>query len=138
MRILGIDYGVARIGVAVSDTMGMFAGPVCTISERGMARQLEKVSEEVKKICPDEIVVGLPRNMDGTEGKSAELARTFAQRLQSLCGIEIKFIDERLTTVSANRTLNELDVRGSGKRRKIVDTVAAVILLQAYLDKKRL
>ncbi len=137
MRIMGIDYGVARIGLAVSDALGMFANPICTINEKGMKKQLERVCEEIKKIEPEQIVVGLPKNMDGTEGKSAGLAREFAKGLENRCSIKVEFVDERLTTVSANRTLNELDFKGSDKRKKVVDTVAAVILLQAYLDGNR-
>ncbi len=135
-KIVGIDYGKARIGIAVSDFLGVVANPVGTISEKHFPTQVKKVAEEIKKISPSKIVLGLPKNMDGSEGASAELVREFAQKLFDATNIPYEFLDERLSTVSAHRALSEMNVNGSKKRKGVVDTLSAVIILQNYLDKK--
>ena len=135
-KIMGIDYGKARIGIAVSDALGMVANPVGTINEKFFPKQLSAVAEQVKKLSPSKIVIGLPRNMDGTEGDSATLVREFAEKLFEETGVAYEFLDERLTTVSAHKFLSEMNVSGSKKRKGVVDTLSAVIILQNYLDKK--
>ena len=135
-KVMGIDYGKARIGVAISDALGMVAGPVGTISEKFFPAQVTQVAEQVKKLAPTKIVLGLPRNMDGTEGDSAALVREFAEKLHEETGVPYELLDERLTTVSAHRFLSEMNVSGSKKRKGVVDTLSAVIILQNYLDKK--
>ena len=118
MRILAVDLGLARTGIAVSDPGGMIAAPVGTIAERHMD-------------------VGHPRNMDGTRGESAQRAEAFAAALGETTGLPVNLWDERLTTASAIGYLNMTDTRGK-KRKAVVDTVAATIILQDYLDSLRL
>lgn len=135
-KIMGIDYGKARIGIAVSDALGMVANPVGTINEKFFPAQVSAVAEQVKKLAPSKIVLGLPRNMDGTEGESAALVREFAEKLHEQTNVPYELLDERLTTVSAHKYLSEMNVSGSKKRKSVVDTLSAVIILQNYLDKK--
>lgn len=135
MKIVSIDYGKARIGMARSDALGMLASPIGTVHEKNFRIQLEKVAEIINAEKPDKVLYGLPLNMDGTEGESAALVREFSEKMKALTGIEYEFIDERLSTVSAHRVLNDVSMSGSKKRKEVVDTVSAVILLQAYLDK---
>ncbi len=135
MKILCLDYGKARIGCAMSDSLGILASPYATVHEKNFRIQLEKINDIISEEKPDKILMGLPKNMDGTEGESAQLAREFAEKLSNLSGLPYEFIDERLSTVEAHRILNDVDMSGSRKRRNVVDTVSAVILLQAYLDK---
>lgn len=136
MKIMGIDYGKSRIGCAVSDALGMIANPIGTVHETYFPKQVEKVAQWVKEQQPDEIVVGLPRHMNGDEGDSAQMAREFATALEETCGVSCVMRDERMTTVMAHKLLNTLDMRGSGKRKKVVDTVSAVYILQEYLDSR--
>ena len=135
MKIVSIDYGKARIGMARSDALGMLASPIGTVHEKNFRIQLEKVAEIIKNENAEKVVYGLPLNMDGTEGETAELVREFAEKRKVLTNVPYEFIDERLSTVSAHRILNDVSMSGSKKRKNVVDTVSAVILLQAYLDK---
>lgn len=135
MRILGIDYGEVRTGIAVSDPLGWTAQGVGTIKERDPKMVAEKVVEYVKQYSAEKLVLGLPKNMDGTEGFRAKATRDFAEILESLCRLPIVFWDERLTTCAAINTLNETNVRGK-KRKDVIDTVAATYILQGFLDKK--
>lgn len=136
MRILGIDYGDARTGIAVSDPMGWTAQGVSTINERNNPEKVaEKVLDFIKEYKPSEIVIGLPKNMDGSQGFRTEATKKFAEILKTKTDIPLIFWDERLTTVAAARTLNETNVRGS-KRKEVIDTVAATYILQGYLDSK--
>ncbi|MDP4118599.1 MAG: Holliday junction resolvase RuvX [Bacillota bacterium] len=135
-KIMGIDYGTARIGIAVSDALGIVANPVGTVNEKHFPRQVSLVAGIVEQHKPNKVVFGLPRNMDGTEGGSAALVREFAEKLGERTGVPVEFIDERLTTVSAHKMLNEMQMTGSKKRREVIDTLSAVIILQNYLDKK--
>ncbi len=130
MKLMGIDYGDARIGIAMSD-------PLCITAQGwGNVKQTPKapgqVADLVKESGVERIVVGLPKNMNNTEGASAEKARAFAKELSELTDAEIVFWDERLTTVAAHGFLSELDVRGK-KRKNIVDTVAATLILEGYM-----
>lgn len=135
-KTVGIDYGKARIGIAVSDILGTIANPVMTVSEKHFPTQVERVAEKIRELAPVKVVLGLPRNMDGTEGESASLVREFAEKLFEQTGVSYEFLDERLTTVSAHKMLSEMNVNGSKKRKGVVDTLSAVIILQNYLDKK--
>lgn len=130
MLIMAVDLGKARTGIAACDN-GFLAYPVTVISEKRKEVLLEKVAEEVKK--SDLIVVGLPKNMDGTEGESAQNARAFADSLTEKTGIKTVMVDERSTTVMAHGFLNETNTRGK-KRKAVVDSVAAVVILQSYID----
>ncbi len=135
-KIMGIDYGKARIGIAISDALGMVANPVETVNEKFFPNQISLVAKKVKELSPTKIVLGLPRNMDGTEGDSAALVREFAEKLFEETNVPYELLDERLTTVSAHKLLSEMNVSGSKKRKGVVDTLSAVIILQNYLDKK--
>ena len=131
-RILGIDLGQARIGVAVSDELGLLAHPVETIPANKNAAQ--RIAELVREKNAERVVVGLPRHMNGSVGESAIDALAFAKKLQAMLPCEVVTWDERLTTTAANRAL-----RDSGRRtrdsRHVVDQVAAQMILQGYLDK---
>ena len=125
MIILGIDLGKARTGVAVCDRAEMLASPLCVIQEHNRERLIEKIVKLSNERRAEQIALGLPKNMDGSEGESAQNAREFGALLQ-----------ERGTTVTAHGYLNQTDVRGK-KRKAVVDSVAAVIILQNYLDYRR-
>jgi putative Holliday junction resolvase len=130
-RILGIDFGHARIGVAVSDELGMLAHPVETIQARGDAAR--RIAEIVREKNAERVVIGLPRHMNGSVGEAARDALAFAEKLRTVLSCEVVTWDERLTTMAANRAL-----RDSGQRtrnsRGFVDQVAAQMILQGYLD----
>lgn len=133
MKILAVDYGDARTGLAICDEMEMLASPVGVISEWNSERVIEKASEEAKKNGAKLIVVGLPRNMDGTEGARAEACRRFAENLEKLSGIAVELWDERRTTITAHQIMNETNVRGK-KRKSVIDAVAATVILESYLE----
>ena len=135
MKYIGVDYGKSRIGVARSDALGFLATPIGTIHEKNFRIQLDKLCEIIEKEKADKIIFGMPKNMDGTEGESAELIREFAEKTSVRLGIPYEFVDERLSTVSAHKILNDVNMSGSKKRKDVVDTVSAVIILQSYLDK---
>lgn len=133
MRIIGLDYGEARIGVAVSDLLGTIANPLDTISEKDREKQLVKVLEVIEREKADKIVVGLPKRMDGTLGHRAEYTKAFAEELSERCALPLVMWDERLSSSEAHRMLDAGGV--SGKKRKTkVDKIAAVLILQTYLD----
>lgn len=134
MRILGIDYGDARVGVAVSDVLGFMAQGVKTIKNTGIKQLLNELNEVLTEYKPERIVIGLPKNMDGTEGFRAEATYEFANKLKTIYEGEIIFWDERLSSVGASRYLNETNTRGK-KRKNVLDTVAACIILEGYLNK---
>ena len=132
-KILGLDYGEARIGVAVSDIFGMVATPMETICEKNRDLQLKKTAEVIAGNNIGKIVVGYPKRMDGTIGHRAEYTKAFAEELSERTGVEYVLWDERLSSTEAHRILEEGGV--SGKKRKTkVDKIAAVIILQGYLD----
>lgn len=136
MIIVSVDLGKARTGLAISDKTGFLASPLTMVEEKSPQKILEKVAKEVVDNKAELVVVGLPKNMDGTEGDSAKNARAFAQSLTELTGIKTVMQDERGTTVTAHGYLSARDVRGK-KRKAQVDTVAAAIILQDYLDSNR-
>lgn len=133
-RIVGVDPGAARVGIAISDDTRSIAFPRETVPARGgWADAAMRVKEA---LAGDEVallVVGLPLRLDGTEGEAARRARGFGEALSAVFGVEVVFWDERLTTVAAERSLSEMGRRGR-KRRDVVDQSAATILLQGYLD----
>lgn len=136
-RIVGIDPGEARIGIAISDEDCSIAFPRETVSARGGAGEAAK---RVREALEDEeislAVVGLPLRLDGTEGEAARRARAFGGTLAEVLGVELVYWDERLTTVAAERSLREMGRKGS-RQRDVVDQSAATILLQGYLDAKK-
>jgi len=133
VRILGLDVGDKRIGVAVSDEMGWTAQPVKVIQRQARAQDLKAVAQLVKSYQAQKVVVGLPRNMNGSLGPQAGKAQDFGQDLAGLIGAEVVFWDERLSTVAAERVLLAADL-SRAKRKKVVDKVAAGFILQGYLD----
>lgn len=136
MRILGIDYGDSRVGIAVTDALGITAQGLETISYSGNDKVLLKRLDEILIEYPVEtIVVGMPYNMDGTKTIRAEVTEKFIHKLKCKYNkIKIETIDERLTTVAAHKTMNFLDVNKT-KKRGIVDTISAVYILEMYMNK---
>ena len=132
MRILGIDYGDSRVGVAVSDPLCITAQGIGTIQNKGIEQLSEELSEIIEKYKPEKIVVGLPKNMDGTEGPRAQLCRAFAQTLREATGLEVSMWDGRRTTVEAHNILSQHNYHGK-KRKNTVDAVAASLILEGYL-----
>ena len=134
-RILGVDFGDTRTGVAVSDISRFLASGIGYISPGGIEKTADKIAEIAREQKASAIVVGLPKNMDGSEGFRAERCRDFAQLLRErLESIPVAMIDERLTTMSASRYLNETNTRGQ-KRKGVIDTLSAQIILQNALDR---
>ena len=134
MRLMGVDYGDARVGIAVCDGDAKVATAVCTLEVKGMRDAVAKVCEKLRALSAEGIVIGLPKNMDGSESFRAEKTRAFAEMLASASGIEPAFTDERLSTVEAYTYLNITDYNGK-KRRRIIDALSAQIILQSYIDK---
>lgn len=132
MRIMGVDYGDARTGIAVSDLLCSLVGSTTVIHSRNPEKTLEEIRRIALESEVGEIVVGLPRNMDGTEGPRAELCREFAQRLEAFTGLPVKLWDERRTTVEAHQILSGRNYHGK-KRKNTVDAVAASLILEGYL-----
>ena len=133
MRILGVDYGDKRIGLALSDALGIVAGPVGTYEARGMRKDIDYIAALAKEKQAEAIVLGLPVNMDGTHGERAEKTKAFGRNLEKVSGLNVIYKDERLSTVSAEKSLIESNMRRE-KRKGVIDTVAAQIILQSYLD----
>jgi putative Holliday junction resolvase len=132
MRIAALDVGEARIGVAVSDELGLTAQGLGVVKRSGGVRDLEALAGLLSPYSPARLVVGLPRRLNGAEGPEAARVRAFAARAGSHLGLDVEFWDERLTTVEADRVLRQADL--SRKRRaEVVDQVAATIILQGYL-----
>ncbi len=137
MVILAVDYGDVRTGIAVCDKFETLASPVTVITQRNAEILLEEIKDIALKYKAEQIVVGLPKNMDSTEGERALKCKDFAHKLNQISGIETVMRDERLTTVSAHNVLNTTNTRGK-KRKAVVDQVAAVFILQDYIDYRRL
>ena len=135
-KIMGVDYGDARTGIAISDLLCSIVGSTCVVP----SRNVQKAIADIVKLCKDnmvgEIVVGLPRNMDGTEGPRAEVCREFADKLKEATGLPIVMWDERRTTVEAHNILSEHNYHGK-KRKNTVDAVAASLILEGYLNYKK-
>ena len=132
---IALDVGDVRIGVAVSDLLGITANPRETYVRKkdDLSADIAYFCEYAKKEDADAFVLGLPKNMDGTEGERAQVTREFGDMLEKASGLKVFYQDERLTTVSAERMLIDADVRRE-KRKKVIDKVAATIILQAFLD----
>lgn len=136
MRILAVDLGAARTGLAVCDENEVLASPAGVVAERDRQRLAEKIAAAAREQGAGAVVVGLPRNMDGTEGESAKGAREFAGLLRALVPVPVELRDERGTTITAHGFLNDTDTRGK-KRKAAIDAVAATVILQDYLDYRR-
>lgn len=134
MRILGLDIGSRTIGVAISDPLGWTAQGITTIKRKNFTADVAEVKKYYDEYNVDTIVAGLPKNMNGTIGPSGEMVYEFCEKLKVNFEPEIKFWDERLTTVAAHKAMLEADL-SRAKRKKIVDKIAATYILQGYLDR---
>ena len=135
-KYLGVDYGDKRTGLAECDASGLIAGGIGTISEGGMKNTAERVAREAESRGCKKIIVGLPKNMDGTEGFRAETVRAFGEILASLTDIPVEYYDERMSTMEAYRFLDGSETYGK-KRKDVIDTLSAQIILQNYIDRER-
>ena len=136
MRIMAIDYGDARIGLAVSDPTGLICGEAWTMQEWNMERAASRICDEAKARGVEHLVLGLPRNMDGSEGPRAELSRKFAALLEETGGIPITLWDERRSSIEAHAILHTVGKKERSHRRT-VDAVAASLILEGYLGSLR-
>lgn len=132
MKIMGIDYGDARTGIALSDLLCSIVGSTTVIHSRNREKTVDEICRIAKENAVGEIVMGLPKNMDGTEGPRAQLCREFAALVEEATGIPVKLWDERRTTVEAHNILSEHNYHGK-KRKNTVDAVAASLILEGYL-----
>lgn len=135
-KILGVDFGDKRTGLALSDPFRMIAGGIGFVSPGGIEKTADAVAQAAAENSVSAVVVGLPVNMDGTEGSRAERCRKFAGLLEKRLDIPVVMYDERMTTMTAARYLNETNTRGN-KRKGIIDTLSAQIILQNFLDRLR-
>ena len=136
MKIMAVDLGDARTGLAVCDRTEFLASPIGVIHERDLNKLVVQVSVAVDEYQVSHVVVGYPKNMDGTTGERAQKCERFAQRLRNVVTVPVELWDERRTTVTAHEILNEADIRGQ-KRKDMVDEVAATIILESYLAYRR-
>lgn len=135
MRILALDYGDKRIGVAMSDLLCIGANPVETYTRTTLEADLNHIAALCKEYGVELVVLGWPRNMNGTEGPRCEATAAFGRELGKILSVPMDISDERLTTITAERILKDADMSRE-KRRKVIDKMAAVVLLQGYLDAK--
>lgn len=132
-RVLGVDYGMRRVGIAVSDSLGVVATPTCKLEVQSLTDAVRQTAELVVEKNVDKVVVGLPLHMNGSKGELAETAEKFASKLASHSGVEVVTWDERLTSAEAERVLLQADTSRK-KRKQVIDKMAAQIMLQSYLD----
>ncbi len=135
-KYLGVDYGDVRTGIAECDISGMLASGICTVKEGGMRNTAVRVAREAQTRGCKRIIIGLPKNMDGSDGPRADVIRAFGEILSSLTEIPIDYYDERMSTMVAYRYLGETATYGK-RRRDAVDTLSAEIILQGYIDRER-
>ena len=135
-KYLGVDYGDVRTGLAECDVSGMLASGIATIKEGGMRNTAVRVAKEAEARSCKKIIIGLPKNMDGTEGERASVIKAFAEILSSITDIPIDFCDERMTTMQAYRFLDGAGTFGK-KRKDVIDTLSAELILQSYIDRER-
>lgn len=133
---MSVDYGDVRTGIAFCDKREILASPYCVIKEENQEKLIGKLLEIIKLEKPEKIVIGLPRNMDGSYGYRSEACTALGSELSKFTDIAIDYEDERLTTVLAHSALSSNNVRGR-KRKNVVDAVSAVMILQSYIDKNK-
>ena len=133
-KILSVDFGDVRTGLAISDVTRFLASGIGYISPGGIEKTADAVAELAAKEKVSAIIVGLPKNMDGSEGSRAERCKKFARLVEERSGLPVSMFDERMTTMTASRYLNETGTRG-GKRKQVIDTLSAQIILQNCLDR---
>ena len=134
--ILGVDFGDSRTGYAVSDALGFSANTLEVYAEKNINKVAQHTAELAKNLGAEKIVLGFPKNMNGTVGERGKKSKTLAKMLRELTGLEVVLWDERLTTVSAHNLMNQTNVRGKA-RKESVDKVAAAFILQGYLDSNK-
>ena len=132
MRVLAIDYGDARTGIAISDALGMIVGQTTVIHSRNAQKTAQEIARLQKESGAERLVMGFPRNMDGSEGPRADLYRSFAALVEEVCGMPVVLWDERRTTVEAHNILSDCNYHGK-KLKNTVDAVAASLILEGYL-----
>lgn len=135
-KYLGVDYGDVRTGIAECDVSGMLASGIATVKEGGMRKTAERVVREAESRGCKKIIIGLPKNMDGTEGSRVDTVRAFAALVGELTAIPIDFSDERMSTMAAYRYLDGAGTFGK-KRKDSIDTLSAELILQSYIDRER-
>lgn len=136
-RILAVDWGARRIGLAVSDPLGILASPLPTLEIRGEAEAVARVADTIREVGAQAVVVGLPLTLKGERGEAAEAAERFAARLREVCEVQVSLYDERLTSALAQRRLQEAGNKVKGRKGR-VDAGAAVALLESWLARLRL
>ena len=136
MRLMGLDVGEKTVGLAISDLLGLTAQGLCTLHRQSWAADLEALAQHARENEVSKLVVGLPLNMDGSEGPRAAASRQFAERAGAALGLPFEFWDERLSTAEVQRVLIAADV-SRAKRKKVVDMLAAQVILQGFLDAHR-
>ena len=132
-RKMGIDYGDRRIGVAMTDALCIISSPYEVFENRSEEQSLQHLNKLIKEFNVDEVAMGLPLNMDGSEGERAKIHREFGEKLASLSGIKVEYVDERLTSAEAEEILIQSKVRRE-KRKELIDKISAQIILQTYLN----
>lgn len=135
-RLMGLDYGDSRTGVAVSDLLGITAQGVESIKHTGEKQLIQRLKEIINEYQVKKIVIGLPLNMNATSGQRVEKTKKFIEKLKSEFGLEVLTIDERLTTVASHRTMTELGVN-KNKKKNLVDMMSAILILQMYMDRNK-
>jgi len=136
VKIIAVDFGDSRTGIAVCDSMEMLAVPECVISEKNTERAVEKIAAEINRIKPGMVVIGLAVNMDGSEGYRASRCRAVAGMIESRVEIPVVLWDERVSTKAAGRYMDETNTMGQ-KRKQKIDAAAAAVILQGFLDFRR-
>ena len=136
MKIMAVDFGDARTGLAVCDRTEFLASPVGVIEERNFNACIQQVAFAVEEYDIKEVIVGFPKNMNGSIGPKAEKCQLFSEELAKLVKVPVKLWDERRTTITAHNILNETNTRGK-KRKEVIDAVAATVILESYLDFRR-
>lgn len=136
-KLLGVDFGLKRMGLSVCDGSRILATPLPAVNTSSMRMSIDKAAQAAKENGVGGIVVGLPLNLDGTESVQSGRARAFARKLQKATGLEVALYDERLTTVEADEMLREAGVKNAQKRKTLVDSMSAVVILQSYIDKNK-
>lgn len=136
MKIMAVDYGNSRTGIAFCDKNEILASPYDVVCETYLPKLINKLNDIIDKEKPELVVIGLPRNMDGSYGYRCDECRKLGEELSKVCDIPVEYQDERLTTVMAHNALSQNNVRGK-KRKETVDAVSAVMILQSFIDKRK-
>jgi putative pre-16S rRNA nuclease len=137
MAVAAIDFGTRKIGIAVTDAAGLLAHPLAILERRSIAADIDNISRILKSRAIDRVVVGLPLNMDATEGPMARAARAFAERLRHTTGLAVELHDERLTSFEARDRVAQLKRRARKNKKRMIDAIAAAVILESWLERNR-